>query len=80
MSKLYRNRVVIEIMADIYTESDDEDRAGAASEEIADDLVRYLDQQIKMADGLPGQDEVQITTWGVRNLDVEKYEGDESDE
>ena len=72
MSKLFKNRVMIEIMADIYTESDDENDAGAASEDIADDLVRYLDIQIKMADGLPGIDEVQITTWGVRNIDVEE--------
>ena len=73
MKKLYRNRVSIEIMADIYTEGETENEAGAASEDIADDLVRYLEIQIRMADGVPGTDEVQISTWGVRNIDIEEY-------
>lgn len=71
MSK-FMNRVMIEIMADICTESDDDQKAITASEEIGEDLVRYLDLQIKTADGVPGVDEVQITSWGVRNLDVEE--------
>lgn len=74
--KLYKNRVCIEIMADIYTESKTEDEAGKASEDIADDLVRYLEHQIMNADGCPGMDEVQISTWGVRNVDIEEYEED----
>ena len=72
--KMYKNRVCIEIMADIFTDSRTEDEAGKASEDIADDLVRYLEHQIMNADGCPGIDEVQISTWGVRNVDIEECE------
>ena len=74
MSKQYRNRVLIEIMADIYTESDDDQQAGTMSEDIGEDLVRYLEHQINHADGCPGVDEVQITTYAARNIDVEEME------
>lgn len=77
MSKQYRNRVLIEIMADIYTESDDDQQAGTMSEDIGEDLVRYLEHhQIRHADGCPGVDEVQITSYAARNLDVEEMEED----
>lgn len=77
--KLYKNRVMIEIMADIYTEAKTEDEAGRMSEEMADDLVRSLEHQIMYADGWPGTDEVEISTWGVRNLDIEEYKEDVDD-
>lgn len=72
--KLYKNRVCIEIMADIFTEGRTDEDAGKASEDIADDLVRYLEHQIMNADGCPGVDEVQISTWGVRNIEIEECE------
>ena len=74
MSKQYKNRVCIEIMADIWTNGETEEKAGAMSEDIADDLVRYLEHQIRHADGCPGIEEVQISTWGVRNIDIEECE------
>lgn len=77
MSKLFVNRVLIEIMADIYTEGEDEQQAGTMSEEIGDELVRVLEDRIKSADGCPGIDEVQITSWASRNLDIEEYKEDE---
>ena len=77
MSKQYRNRVLIEIMADIYTESDNDQQAGTMSEDIGEDLVRYLEHQIHHADGCTGVDEVQITSYAARNLDVEEMEDDE---
>lgn len=77
MSKQYKNRVCIEIMANIWTEGKTEEEAGKASEDIADDLVRYLEHQIRHADGCPGIDEVQISTWGVRNIDIEECEEEE---
>lgn len=77
--KLYKNRVMIEIMADIYTEAQTEDEAGRMSEEMADDLVRSVEHQIMYADGWPGTEEIEISTWGVRNLDIEEYKEDDSD-
>ena len=77
MSKQYRNRVLIKIMADIYTESDDDQQAGTRSEEIGEELIRYLDDRIMFADGCPGIDTVQITSWAARNLDVEEMKEDE---
>ena len=74
--KLYKNRVMIEIMADIYTEAQTEDEAGRMSEEMADDLVRSVEHQIMYADGWPGTEEIEISTWGVRNLDIEEYKED----
>lgn len=77
MSKQYCSRVLIEIMADIYTESDDDQQAGTMSEDIGEDLVRYLEHQIIYADGCPDVDEVQITSYAAKNLDVEEMEEDE---
>lgn len=77
MSKWYCNRVLIEIMADIYTESDDDQQAGTRSEDIGEELIRYLDDRINFADGCPGFDTVQITSWAARNLDVEEMKEDE---
>lgn len=77
MKKMYKNRVSIEIMADIFTEGETEEQAGAISENIADDLVRSVEHHIMYEDGWPGPDEIQISTWGVRNIDIEEVEGDE---
>jgi len=77
--KLYKNRVIIEIMADIYTEGESEEEAGRLSEEMADDLVRSVEHQIMYADGWPGTEEIEISTWGVRNLDIEEYKEDDGD-
>ncbi len=76
IKKLYKNRVIIEIMADIYTEAQTEDEAGRMSEEMADDLVRSIEHQIMYADGWPGTEEIEISIWGVRNLDIEEYKED----
>lgn len=77
MSKLFVNRVLIEIMADIYTECEDEQQAGTMSEEIGDELVRVLEDRIKSADGCPGPDEVYLASWASRNMDIEEYKEDE---
>lgn len=74
MNRQYKSRVCIEIMADIWTDGETEEKAGALSEEVANDLVRSLEHQILYADGWPGTDEVQISTWGVRNIDIEECE------
>ena len=71
--KLWKTRVQAEIVFEVMTWAKTEEEAGANSEEIADDLVRYLETQIKQADGLPDPDDVNVVVWGVRNTDVEEY-------
>lgn len=78
MNIQYKSRVCIEIMADVWTTGETEEEAGKASEELADDLVRSLEHQILYADGWPGTDEVQFSTWGVRNIDIEECEEEDS--
>ena len=77
MAKLYKNRVMVEIMMDIYTEGDTEEEAGAKSEDVADNIVRFLEDQLALEpDWHPGYKEdcqVYLSTWGVRNTDVEEY-------
>ena len=67
----------VDIVFEIWTNGKTEEEAGKQSEDIADDLVRYLDNQIRFSDGIPGPESVYLSTWGVRNLEVEKYEDEE---
>lgn len=80
MSKQYKSRVLLEIMFDVYTEGENEEEAGAASEEMVDGLARYLKTQLETADGLPSPSECWMANWGVRNVDIEECEEDDGNE
>ena len=74
---IWKNRVEVDIIFEIWTNGKTEEEAGKQSEDVADDLVRYLDHQIRFADWIPDPEDVYLATWGVRNLEVEKYEDEE---
>lgn len=78
MAKLYKNRVCVEIMMDIDVEGDTEEEAGAKSEDVADNIVRFLEDQLALDHSWCScyreNCSTYITSWGVRNTDVEEYE------
>ena len=75
--KEYKSRVVLEVVFDVYTSGNTEEEAGDASENMIDDVARYLRTQLEMADGLPSPSECWMATWGVRNVDIEERKDDE---
>lgn len=70
--KEYKSRVMLEIMFDVYTNGRTEEEAGEASEDMVEDIVRYLLMQLQTADGLPDPSECWASTYGVRNIDIEE--------
>jgi hypothetical protein len=62
--KLYKCRVVVEVVMDVDAWGCHEDNAGAAAEEIADDVIH---QQL----GNIEDEDVFVASWGVRCIDVE---------
>lgn len=75
--KQFKSRVMLEIMFDVYTDGETEAEAGKVSEEMVDDLAKYLKRQIETADGIPGPSECWMASWGVSNVDIEECETEE---
>lgn len=70
--KEYKSRVMLEVVFDVYTSGRTEEEAGEASEDMVEDIAKYLRTQLEMADGLPSPSECWMATWGVRNVDIEE--------
>jgi len=77
--KEYKSRVMLEVVFDVYTSGRTEEEAGEASEDMVEDIARYLRTQLEMADGLPSPSECWMSTWGVRNLDIEERTDDDGE-
>ena len=77
INKEYKSRVMLEIVFDVYTSGQTEEEAGEASENMVEDIAKYLRTQLEMADGLPSPSECWMATWGVRNVDIEERKDDE---
>lgn len=76
-NKEYKSRVMLEVIFDVYTSGQTEEEAGSASEDMVEDIAKYLRTQLEMADGLPSPSECWLSTWGVRNLDIEEWSDQE---
>lgn len=66
--KLYKCRVTVEVVMDVWTWGCHEDNAEARSEDIANDVVgQYIH------DVLDKDEDISVSAWGVRCTDVEPY-------
>ena len=72
--KEYKCRVSLEIMFDVNLTARTEEEAGASSEYMVEQIARHLADELENADGihLPSSSECWMSTWGVRNTDVEE--------
>ena len=78
--KEYKSRVMLEIMFDVYTSGRTEEEAGADSESIVEWVARKFSKYLEEnADGvnLPSPSECWLSTYGVRNIDIEERKDDE---
>lgn len=68
--KLWKTRVELDVMLEIWTEGNTEEEAGKVAEQIAFDLPRALED---------AQDGVYVTNWGTVTGDIEEYKEDDDD-
>ena len=78
--KEYKSRVMLEMMFDVYTSGRTEEEAGADSESIIEWIARKFSEYLQEnGDGvhLPSPSECWLSTYGVRNVNIEEREEDD---